>query len=139
MGLKIIREVYREERDSYKLDLEIGDSRSFILSGIKFSAGSANINKHSSTKTLEKIVEGLKTMEGAQVELSGHTDNAGEEEALLTLSKNRAEEVITYLVENGVDETQITTEGYGASQPLASNDTQEGKDQNKRTEIKIIK
>ena len=63
----------------------------------------------------------------------------GEEEALLTLSKNRAEAVKTYLVENGVDETQITTEGYGSSQPLAPNDTQAGKDQNKRTEIKIIK
>ncbi|MGB0881801.1 MAG: NADH:ubiquinone reductase (Na(+)-transporting) subunit C [Vicingaceae bacterium] len=116
-----------------------GTSQSFIITGVKFSAGSANINKKSSTETLEKIVKGLTALEHAQVELSGHTDNAGEEEVLMNLSKNRAESVKAYLVENGIDEARITTAGYGSSQPLVSNDTQEGKDKNKRTEIRITK
>ena len=120
-------------------ELADGTSQSFIITGVKFSAGSANINKKSSTKTLEKIVAGLTALEHAQVELSGHTDNAGEEEMLMNLSKNRAESVKTYLVENGIAEARITTAGYGSSQPLVSNDTQEGKDKNKRTEIRITK
>ena len=119
--------------------LVVGDTKSMIITGIKFSAGSANINKKSSTETLDHIVEGLNTMEDVHIELSGHTDNAGEEEVLLSLSKNRAEAVKTYLVEAGIDETRIVTAGYGSSKAIASNDTQEGKDQNKRTEIKIIK
>lgn len=124
--------------NSFK-DLADGTSQSFIITGVKFSAGSANINKKSSTETLEKIVAGLTALEHAQIELSGHTDNAGEEEVLMNLSKNRAESVKTYLVENGIDEARITTAGYGSSQPLVSNDTQEGKDKNKRTEIRITK
>jgi Na+-transporting NADH:ubiquinone oxidoreductase subunit C len=119
--------------------LVAGDNKSFVIEGIKFSAGSANINKKSSTETLDKIALGLNSMKDAQIELSGHTDNAGEEEVLMNLSKNRAEAVKAYLIEKGIEEARIVTAGYGASQPLVSNDTQEGKDKNKRTEIRITK
>lgn len=119
--------------------LVAGDEKSFVIEGIKFSAGSSNINVKSSTETLNRIVEGLKTMTDVEVELSGHTDNLGEEAALLTLSESRANAVKKYLVENGIEEERVQAVGYGGTMPVGSNDTQEGRDANKRTEIKIIK
>lgn len=116
-----------------------GEEKSFIIEGIIFSAGSSNINVKSSTATLNKILEGLKTMSDVTIELSGHTDNMGEEEVLQTLSQDRANAVKDYLVENGIEESRIQAVGYGASQPVADNDSDEGREMNRRTEIKIIK
>lgn len=116
-----------------------GDNKSFIIEGIKFSAGSSNINVKSSTETLNRIVEGLKVMTDVEVELAGHTDNMGEESTLQTLSESRAMAVKNYLVENGIEESRIQAVGYGSTLPVADNETQEGRDANKRTEIKIIK
>ncbi|MCB0409630.1 MAG: NADH:ubiquinone reductase (Na(+)-transporting) subunit C [Flavobacteriales bacterium] len=116
-----------------------GEQKSFVIEGIEFSAGSANINQNSSKETLNRILEGLKNMPGAMVELSGHTDNKGEEETLLKLSENRANAVKTYLVENGIETERIQAVGYGASMPIGDNETDEGRTQNRRTEIKIVK
>lgn len=116
-----------------------GEQKSFVIEGIEFSAGSANINQNSSKETLNRILEGLKNMPGAMVELSGHTDNKGEEETLLKLSENRANAVKTYLVENGIEAERIQAVGYGASMPIGDNETDEGRTQNRRTEIKIVK
>jgi Na+-transporting NADH:ubiquinone oxidoreductase subunit C len=119
--------------------LVAGDNKSFIIEGIKFSAGSSTINVKSSTETLNRILEGLKVMTDVEVELGGHTDNMGEETALQTLSESRANAVKLYLVENGIEESRIQAVGYGSTIPVADNETQEGRDANKRTEIKIIK
>lgn len=119
--------------------LEEGVSKSFIIEGIEFSAGSSNINMNSSKTTLENILTGLQNTPNATVELSGHTDNKGEEETLTTLSESRAKAVKEYLVENGIEETRVTTVGYGASMPIADNETEEGRALNRRTEIKIVK
>ncbi len=116
-----------------------GEQKSFVIEGIEFSAGSANINQNSSKETLNRILEGLKNMPGAMVELSGHTDNKGEEVTLLKLSENRANAVKTYLVENGIEAERIQAVGYGASMPIGDNETDEGRTQNRRTEIKIVK
>ncbi len=116
-----------------------GESKSFIIQGIEFSAGSSNINVKSSKETLDKILLGLQNTPAAWVELSGHTDNKGEEAVLLTLSEGRANAVKTYLVENGIEGARISAVGHGASKPIADNETEEGRAQNRRTEIKIIK
>lgn len=73
------------------------------------------------------------------VEISGHTDNQGNDEANRLLSKNRANAVRDYLVELGVGENLIITQGYGKSRPVASNKTPEGRQQNRRVELKFIK
>lgn len=119
--------------------LEDGTSKSFIIEGIEFSAGSSNINVNSSKTTLDAILLGLQNTPDAMIELSGHTDNKGEEEVLKTLSEGRANAVKDYLVENGIDAARISAIGYGASMPIADNETDEGRAQNRRTEIKIIK
>jgi|GEM_PF-13254 len=116
-----------------------GESKSFVIEGINFGAGSSNINVKSSKETLDNILAGLQNTPNAMVELSGHTDNAGEEEALQKLSEGRANAVKDYLVENGIDASRISVVGYGSSMPIGDNETQEGRDTNKRTEIKIIK
>lgn len=120
-------------------DLNNGEYHSFIIEGIKFSAGSSRINVKSSKVTLDLILKGLLDKPSATVELGGHTDNMGEEAQLLTLSEGRANAVKDYLVENGVEESRIFAKGYGASQPFQSNDTEDGRSKNRRTEIKITK
>ncbi len=119
--------------------LEGGTSKSFIIDGIKFSAGSANINVNSSKAHLDAVLSGLQQTPTANIELSGHTDNKGEEEVLKTLSEDRANAVKQYLVDNGIDEARITAIGYGSSLPIADNETEEGRAKNRRTEIKVIK
>ena len=74
-----------------------------------------------------------------EIELSGHTDNLGEEDYNLQLSKNRANEVKEYLVKNGLSEKQIKTKGYGSEKPLVANDTEDGRLQNRRVEFIILK
>jgi outer membrane protein OmpA-like peptidoglycan-associated protein len=73
-----------------------------------------------------------------KVELSGHTDNTGTREYNQELSEKRAGEVVRYLVENSIDPSRISHRGYGMEQPVASNDTEEGRAANRRTELKII-
>lgn len=116
-----------------------GESKSFVIEGIVFSAGSSNINVKSSKETLDNILAGLQNTPNAMIELSGHTDNMGEEDVLLKLSEGRANAVKDYLVENGIDAARISAVGHGATMPIGDNETDEGKAQNRRTEIKIIK
>lgn len=73
------------------------------------------------------------------LKLSGHTDNTGTAAFNLNLSKKRAEAVKKYLVSLGIAPERITTEGLGSTKPIASNDTKEGRDMNRRVEFFIIK
>ena len=71
--------------------------------------------------------------------IEGHTDNVGSEEMNQKLSESRAQEVYTYLVNNGIEEQRMKYSGYGLSRPISSNETDEGRALNRRTEFKIIK
>jgi outer membrane protein OmpA-like peptidoglycan-associated protein len=68
----------------------------------------------------------------------GHTDSTGNDSINLPLSQNRAQAVSNYLSSRGVASARIGTRGFGASQPIASNATVEGRQQNRRVEIKIV-
>jgi OOP family OmpA-OmpF porin len=72
------------------------------------------------------------------IEISGHTDNIGSAEYNYTLSKNRAKSVYEALVLFGVKEKQLSYQGYGFDFPLNNDETQEGRLENRRTEIKVI-
>ena len=74
-----------------------------------------------------------------KIEIGGHTDNVGDDNANLILSKQRADAVRDYLVENGISADLLETKGYGESKPIASNKTEEGRRKNRRVEIKFIK
>ena len=74
-----------------------------------------------------------------RVEISGHTDSTGDSKKNMVLSKQRAESVRAFLIKQGCNASQLTAKGYGASRPIADNDTEEGKQQNRRVELQFIK
>ena len=71
--------------------------------------------------------------------MQGHTDNVGNDAGNQTLSENRAKSVRAYLISRGCNAGNITTKGFGKSKPKASNDTDEGRAQNRRVEIRVVR
>lgn len=74
-----------------------------------------------------------------QVEISGHTDSTGDPKKNMTLSKQRADAVRSFLIKQGCNASLLVAKGYGATRPVADNDTEEGKQQNRRVELQFIK
>jgi outer membrane protein OmpA-like peptidoglycan-associated protein len=72
------------------------------------------------------------------VEISGHTDNTGDYASNLEMSQNRADAVRDYLISGGVDASRLTAVGYGDRNPVDSNETEEGRQNNRRTDLKIL-
>ena len=73
-----------------------------------------------------------------KIEISGHTDNVGDANFNLKLSENRASAVYNYLLEQKIAPERLTFKGYGQTQPIADNSTEEGKSLNRRTEFMVI-
>ncbi len=94
--------------------------------------------KPESYPELDRVVALLQQYPNLKVEIAGHTDNVGSEEYNLRLSQKRAEAVVRYLVSKGIDPSRLIAKGYGESQPIASNDTEEGRALNRRVEFRII-
>jgi len=103
-------------------------------SHIYFESGSAKI-KEESYKDLDKLVKVLKSHPEVKAKVEGHTDSSGNAEKNLQLSKDRAAAVLKYLVEHGEKPDHVSSEGYGITKPIASNDTKEGKAKNRRVEV----
>lgn len=95
--------------------------------------------KPKSKVELDQLVTFMNNNPSIHIELSGHTDAVGSAEDNLKLSQNRAKAVNDYLIKNGIDKERLTYKGYGKTRPIASNDTEEGRAENRRTEFKIIK
>ena len=106
--------------------------------GVFFEFGKADI-KADFYPLLDEAAEILKKNPTIKVEIQGHTDNMGSEAFNQTLSENRANAVKEYLGGKGVSEDRLTTKGYNFSKPVASNDTEQGRAQNRRVEFTIIK
>ena len=115
--------------------IEIGSK--VILNNIFFDTNKFDL-KPESLAELQKLVDFLNLNTSLKIEISGHTDNVGNDQLNQTLSENRAKAVYQYLVENKIDPTRLQYKGYGKTQPIATNDTDEGRSQNRRTEFKII-
>jgi OmpA-OmpF porin, OOP family len=88
---------------------------------------------------LNRVVEFLQQNPTVEIELTGHTDNAGNASLNKALSLDRVNRVKYYLVERGVDAKRVSGVGYGGKKPIASNKTDEGRQQNRRVEFKIIR
>ena len=80
----------------------------------------------------------MKQNSSIKIEIGGHTDNIGSDEYNKDLSLRRAENVYYYLISKGIDEKRMSYKGYGESQPIATNETEEGRALNRRTEFKIV-
>ena len=106
-------------------------------SGVYFDTEKYNINAKSKT-TLNKLADIFKEYPQTNILVEGHTDNTGSDSYNLTLSKNRAQAVTGYLVDEGIDRGRFTTKWYGESQPKYDNSTAEGRAKNRRVELAIV-
>jgi|GEM_PF-1231695 len=116
------------------------DARGTILSmsDILFETGKANL-KEELKLNLAEIAAILKSLlSESKIEIEGHTDNVGSAATNQKLSEQRANAVMQYLVERGVEQKQLKAVGYGLTKPIADNKTKEGKAKNRRVEL-IIK
>ncbi len=104
------------------------------LYGILFDTDSDHL-KDESKPTLDSLVAAARTQPSWNFGIEGYTDNIGGDAHNQTLSEKRAISVKAYLVNAGVDEKRLTTQGFGASHPVASNDTALGRSQNRRVEV----
>ncbi len=108
-----------------------------VLEGITFEFNSENIRR-SSRPVLDKAAEALKKFPEVRVRIEGHTDNVGDPAYNLELSKKRAASVKSYLVEKGVPEAQLETDGFGDTKPLDEADTDAARAKNRRIEFNLI-
>lgn len=115
---------------------EIGSK--VVLKNVFFDIGKSNL-KTESLSELIQIKSLLEENKSVKVQINGHTDNVGNAEYNKVLSKKRAQSVVDYLIENGVDPERLLAKGFGEERPLVSNDDEkDGREINRRTEIEII-
>ena len=106
-------------------------------SGIYFETEKYNINAKS-RESLDRLVNILKEYSGSNILVEGHTDSTGSDAYNLTLSKNRAQSVTNYLVQNGINSNRMDTKWYGETQPKYDNSTVDGRAKNRRVELAIV-
>jgi outer membrane protein OmpA-like peptidoglycan-associated protein/Tol biopolymer transport system component len=124
----------------YQLDIKLQKLRpgsSIVLNNVFFETNSFDLKPESKIE-LDKLAELMKLNPAMKFELGGHTDNVGADENNLTLSQNRANNVVKYLVSKGIPADKLVAVGYGESKPVDTNDTEEGRKKNRRTEFKIL-
>lgn len=107
------------------------------LSGGLFPSGSSVLNK-STAVGLDKVADWIKDNPNAKVEIAGYTDSVGSDANNLKLSQARAKAVYTYLLGKGCSKQNLTYKGYGEADPVADNDTAEGRAANRRVELHIL-
>ncbi|HVY82809.1 MAG TPA: OmpA family protein [Steroidobacteraceae bacterium] len=103
---------------------------------ITFATGSADLNS-SFFGVLDSVALVLKEYDKTIIDVAGHTDSVGSDQTNQALSERRANTVGQYLRSKGIQENRIATIGYGKSRPIASNDTPDGRQQNRRVELTL--
>jgi outer membrane protein OmpA-like peptidoglycan-associated protein/tetratricopeptide (TPR) repeat protein len=128
--------IYQEiEKDIKLKKMEVGST--IVLNNIFFDFDKSTLRDESFPE-LERLLKLLNDFPTLKIEISGHTDNKGSAAYNKTLSENRAKTVVDYLVGKGIVKDRLTFMGYGFDKPVATNDTDEGRQLNRRTEFKII-
>jgi len=107
-----------------------------VLKNIFFDVDMYDLKEKSITE-LQKVIRFLTENPQIKVEISGHTDNTGNQAYNQQLSEKRAQSVYSYIIENGINPKRLTRKGYGSSNPITPNDTEEGRQQNRRIEFTI--
>ena len=114
------------------------ENKEFTLDKVYFDTAKVTL-KAESNKTLNDLFDILKAKPTMIIELQGHTDNVGNTTANQKLSEDRANAVKDYLEKKGIASSRITTKGFGDTQPIEDNSTEEGRKKNRRTVVKIVK
>ena len=115
----------------------IRKGESVVLNNVFFDVDKFDLKKESKAE-LNKLYEFLSYNKEVKIEISGHTDSTGNEDHNKTLSQNRAESVVNYLINKGIDKSRLTFKGLGSDKPIADNDTEEGRKLNRRTEFMVV-
>ncbi len=129
-----------EESDSITIDLKlipIEVGQPLVLKNIFFEFDK-DVLTTASYPELERVLGYIEKGRIQKIEISGHTDSKGPDEYNQNLSERRAKAVFNYFVQNGVGRDQMVSKGYGESEPVATNDTDEGRKQNRRVEFKVL-
>ena len=108
-----------------------------MLNNIFFDFDKSTLKPESITE-LDKVYELMVANPEMRVEISGHTDNKGSAEYNKGLSMRRAQVVVNYLIKKGIKKNRMKAMGYGFDRPIDTNDTDEGRAHNRRTEFTII-
>ena len=116
--------------------IEVG--RSVRLNNIFFDTGKSELRPESAPE-LDRLVTTLNESPKIVIEVRGHTDNTGSNELNAKLSQDRADAVREYFISKGIEPDRIGSKGFGESKPVATNDTDEGRQQNRRVEFVIVK
>ncbi len=120
-----------------KLDaIEIG--KSYKINDIYFETNSWELPQMS-RDVIEILIDFMNDNPSVSIEIQGHTDNIGQRKDNMVLSENRAKEVYNYLVERHINPSRLTYKGYADTQPVATNDTEEGRALNRRTVFVILR
>ena len=127
---EVIQEAVKEEKKEFTIDFEKIANQSLF----EFNSDKISEDNHAG---LDVVAKFLQETPNVTVKIEGHTDNIGSQEYNQDLSERRAKSVAKYLIDKGVEEDRITTEGFGFSKPIASNKTAEGRAKNRRTEMKF--
>lgn len=108
-----------------------------VLNNVFFDVDKYDLKPESKVE-MDKLLAFLEANPKLRIEIGGHTDNTGNPQDNQTLSENRAKSVYNYLVSQGIDPKRLTYKGYGATKPIAPNDSEEGRKKNRRTEYRIL-
>ncbi|HUO96660.1 MAG TPA: OmpA family protein [Steroidobacteraceae bacterium] len=119
-----------------KVDANGCEVEAIVLKGVNFDYNSAKLTP-ASDRILDEVVALIKLRPGATAVIGGHTDGRGKAAYNQRLSEQRASAVRDYLVAHGIDAKALTAKGYGKTQPIASNDTEEGRAQNRRVTLQF--
>jgi outer membrane protein OmpA-like peptidoglycan-associated protein len=134
LDLRSTEHYSEERRDLTLVPLEKGQT--IRLNNIFFETAKAELRPESFAE-LDRVVDLLKSNPTMEIAITGHTDNVGTASMNRELSDARAKSVMSYLIEKGIAKKRLTAKGYGDSKPVASNDTEEGRQENRRVEFTI--
>ena len=124
--------------NTLNIDLkQISAGSSFKIDNIYFATNSYEINQISE-QVINEFINYLRVNKSIVIEINGYTDNVGSSSDNQVLSENRARAVYEHIVSNGIQKSRISFNGFGEDFPVDSNDTEEGRSKNRRTEFKVI-
>lgn len=109
----------------------------FTFDRLTFQTGSAELDMEQSAAQIDNIDRILRAYPGIQLKIGGYTDNTGSEETNMALSEARAASVVAAVAALGTDPARMDAEGYGPQHPVATNDTEEGRAQNRRIDVRV--
>jgi OmpA-OmpF porin, OOP family len=121
----------------FEYKLIINPPKTYTLNNVFFDTGKSTL-KPESSKELNELAEYMILKKNLSIEIAGHTDNVGNKDANMKLSQERANSVRQFLIKKGIAGERVIAKGYGDTQPVADNTTDEGKQKNRRTEVRSI-